>query len=74
VGDWEPTVDTQRFELRAWNDFRGRRAPQVIDIYDTLREIDAETDEEVLPIRTLELHDVRWMLSAKPAPADSGGD
>lgn len=70
-GDWEPTVDTQRFELRAWNDFRGRRAPQVIDIYDTLRKIDAETDEEVLPIRTLELHDVRWMLSPKPAAADS---
>lgn len=74
-GDWEPVVDVQRFELRHWRAFHGRRAPQVVDVYDSLRKVDRETGEELLPTRTLELHDIRWTLSDAPREdADTPSD
>jgi len=69
----DPFTDVQRFELLGWKEFGGRRAPQLIRVYDTLRSVDPDSGEEVLERRALELQDVRWDLvprTDKGAPRD----
>lgn len=50
-----PEVLYQRFEMLHYKAFKGRQAPQIINMYDS--------PEQVLPARTLELHRFGWSAS-----------